>query len=201
MTTTNQLREAIIAKILPIPNIGPVHAYQRFLKQPSKLQELYTLEGKLLGWNLQRVGLKKTALGDAVYNMRNRWELTGYMSLEDEAESELKFDLLVDLVQLQLSNDPTFGALGAWPENYELNVKIEPVMFCTVLCHQAVVSFDTEHEELVNIDQTLDEFLTLYSQYDIKPHESKAEHNKWLEQPPNYSTSKPDLQDTTKLQE
>lgn len=201
MTTTSQIRGAILAKVEPIPSIGPVHAYERYTSQQSKLKELYTLDGKLIGWNLRRAGFKKTALGDAIYLMRSKWELTGYMSLEDDDQTDLKFDLLCDLVQLQLSNDPTFGGLGAWPENYEINAKIEPVMFCSVLCHQAVITFDTEHEELANIDQTLEDFLTMHSQYDIKPHESKAEHEKWLKEPPNHTTSKPDLEDTTKLQE
>lgn len=201
MTTTSQMRAQILEKIYPIPAIGPVHAYERFVVQQSKLKELYTLDDKLLGWNVRRAGFKKTALGDAIYLMRNKWEVSGYMSLEDEQESELKFDYLTDLVQLQLSNDPTFGGLGAWPENYEINAKIEPVMFCGVLCHQAVITFETEHEEMASIDQTLEDFLTMHSQYDIKPHESKAEHNKWLEEPSNHTTSKPELEDTIILQE
>jgi len=51
-----------------------------------------------------------------------------------------------------------------------------------------------------SIDATsLDDFITLNSQYDIDPHVSAAEHAKWAQEPPDHSTSKPDLTDNVTL--
>jgi len=47
----------------------------------------------------------------------------------------------------------------------------------------------------------LDDFVTFNAQYDIEPHESAAEHAKWSQEPPDHSTSKPDLTDNITLQE
>lgn len=46
---------------------------------------------------------------------------------------------------------------------------------------------------------TLDNFITLNSQYDIEPHVSTAEHNNWKQEPPNHGTSAPELTDTLTL--
>lgn len=38
----------------------------------------------------------------------------------------------------------------------------------------------------------LDDFLRFHADIDIEPHAGTAEHNKWLAEPPDFSTSKPD---------
>ena len=48
---------------------------------------------------------------------------------------------------------------------------------------------------------TLADFKTLHAQYDLTPHANSAEHENWLEEPPNHSNSTPDLQQTVTLQE
>lgn len=43
---------------------------------------------------------------------------------------------------------------------------------------------------------TLADFATFDAQYDIPPHESETEHDKWLQEPPDHTTSQPDAEDT-----
>lgn len=45
-------------------------------------------------------------------------------------------------------------------------------------------------------ETTLDDFITFHSYMDIEPHESATEHNKWLQEPSDQTTSKPDAEDT-----
>lgn len=45
----------------------------------------------------------------------------------------------------------------------------------------------------------LDDFETFAGQYDIPPHVNAIEHNKWNQDAPDYSTSKPDLKDTIEI--
>lgn len=47
----------------------------------------------------------------------------------------------------------------------------------------------------------LSDFKTFAADYDIDPHQLPAEHGKWLQEPPDYSTSAPELSDTIILQE
>jgi hypothetical protein len=204
MTTTSDIRASIVAKLIAIPGIGQVHNYERYASQQSKLKELFSANDRILGWVVRRGGFKKTMIADALFTVRTNWQIRGYMSLDDAAETELLFNALADLVQATLANDPTFG-IASWVPDYEFKADEEPVMFCGVLCHNVNISFDTVHEETATIDGmidgVLDEFLRLSAQYDIEPHASAAEHTKWSQEPPDHSTSKPDLTDNITLQE
>jgi len=44
-------------------------------------------------------------------------------------------------------------------------------------------------------EETLDQFLTFHADMDIQPHETTAEHNKWLQEPPDQTVSRPDAED------
>lgn len=46
---------------------------------------------------------------------------------------------------------------------------------------------------------TLSDFITFHADYDIPPHETGAERAKWLREPPDTSTSKPDAEDHVTL--
>jgi hypothetical protein len=45
----------------------------------------------------------------------------------------------------------------------------------------------------------MDDFVTIHADYDVDPHQPQAEHIKWAEEPPDYTTSAPELTDTTTL--
>ena len=63
MTSTADIRAAIIAKISAIADIGKVHGYERFAAQQSKLKEFYEFNGRIQGWALRRSNLKKNVAG------------------------------------------------------------------------------------------------------------------------------------------
>lgn len=67
-----------------------------------------------------------------------------------------------------------------------------------------VVTVETTVAMPQGIDASLlsvmSDFKTFHADYDIEPLETAAEHSKWAEEPADYSTSKPDLQDTIIIQ-
>lgn len=50
-------------------------------------------------------------------------------------------------------------------------------------------------------ESALADFQTFHGDYDVDPHQAPAEHDKWLQEPPDHSTSAPELSDTIILQE
>ncbi|SOD42328.1 phage protein Gp37 [Nitrosovibrio sp. Nv4] len=50
-------------------------------------------------------------------------------------------------------------------------------------------------------EATLSPFITFHSDIDIPPHEAGAEHEKWLQEPPDQTASKPDAEDQVGLGE
>lgn len=81
-------------------------------------------------------------------------------------------------------------------------------LFNTRLAGQAVSVFAVEfgfrfttQAALTEADGDMGEFLQLASQYDIVPHETAAEHDKWLQEPPDTGTSVPELTDVLNIRE
>lgn len=69
----------------------------------------------------------------------------------------------------------------------------------------SVALYAASFELLMNLsieeDNTLDDFITFHADYDIPSHETLTEHNKWLLEPADYSSSKPDAQDDVTLEQ
>jgi hypothetical protein len=67
--------------------------------------------------------------------------------------------------------------------------------------------YEIELQMTVMIDQAsiatddLADFATLHADYDIDPFQAGTEHDKWLQEPPNHTTSQPELTDSITLQE
>lgn len=69
-------------------------------------------------------------------------------------------------------------------------------VFAAVVQVQTAAELDFR-QQLTN----LSDFKTFHADYDIDPHQAPAEHDKWLLEPPDHSTSAPELSDPLKLQE
>lgn len=50
-------------------------------------------------------------------------------------------------------------------------------------------------------ESALNDFVTFQGDYDIDPFQPTIEHDKWLQEPPNHTTSAPELTDSITLQE
>lgn len=202
MTTAAEMRNAILASLEDI-ELGHLHAYERYAQKNDILRQLYQDEDedRLNGWNLRRSAYRKTILGQTIHQVRTTWVLTGYMSLRDEDKTELLIDVQADLISIALANDITFG-LGNWLDDYQQTMEAESVMFCNVLCHQVKITFDTSHDQEAGIEfDALGNFNTLSAQYDLPPHVVAAQHAKWLQEPPDYSASRPELNQQIQIRE
>lgn len=200
MTTAAEMRNAILASLADI-ELGHLHAYERYAQKRDALLKLYQNDdGRINGWNLRRPGFRKTMLSESIFLVRSNWVITGYMSLEDADMTELLLDTQADLISDTLSKDITFG-LGNWIDDYAQEAEAEPVMFCDVLCHQVKISFPTMHEQLASDNDALSDFITFAAQYDLPPHVVAAQHAKWLREPPDYSASRPELNQQIQIRE
>jgi len=48
-------------------------------------------------------------------------------------------------------------------------------------------------------ETTLGAFVTFHADYDVEPFQSQSEHDKWADEPPDHTTSAPELTDATTL--
>lgn len=153
------IRTAIVATLAAVPQVGVVHAYERYVRGDNKFKQLYLYtppggEQQLRGWWVRRVGTVESSpnVSPRTRNVHT-WRLRGYMALNDESASELVFDELVEAVRDAVRADPTFGGVAdLGPLNDGDNtdgaqvVDVGPVLFCGVLCHSALLEIRTWSE-------------------------------------------------------
>jgi hypothetical protein len=131
MTHLALVRSALADLIASVPDVGRVHAYQRFASREAEMRE----RAFTLGTNVLRVN----------------WAIGGFMALADADQSELVFDDLVESIRDAWRANPTLGGLVApVASDDEAGIQVDeiaPVLFCGVLCHAARLSLKTEIEK------------------------------------------------------
>jgi len=126
MPTLAQIRDAIAATMVAVPDIGK-----------------YDHQGQIRGWNIRRLSRSEKSTAVGISHVVNKWRISGFMSLSDADESELAFDGLLEDLCAAFRADETLGGLitGTVLENPNVaGLQIEdsgPVMFAGVLCHSA----------------------------------------------------------------
>lgn len=152
MSRLSDHRAALVALLQTVPDVGQVHARERFAKDEAAFRALYlyTPAGgapQLRGWWLRRVATSTTSVSSARTLDVHSWELRGFMAFDDAAASELAFDALIESMRAAVAADPTLGGVAApgpldEPEGLQL-VEAGPVRFAGVLCHSAVLTLKT----------------------------------------------------------
>lgn len=156
MTTLADIRDAIVAKLTTVANVGQVHGYERFAKAEKDFRALYESgaapDKLILGWCVRRARKRETANRFGRVTVYNHWEIRGFMGLADASASELRFDSLIEAIGDAFRADETLGGLvETMPEEPggEAGIQVAesgPVMFAGVLCHSATLKLMTRHD-------------------------------------------------------
>lgn len=149
------IRTALLATVAAVADIGQVHAHERYAREEAKFRDrfLFTPTGgteQLRGWWLRRTATRESSPSVGRTVNVHTWQLRGYMSLNDEAATELEFDALVEALRDALRADPNVGGFAeqgplADGDNTDGPQLLDtgPVLFCGVLCHSAVIELRT----------------------------------------------------------
>lgn len=120
--------------------------------------------------------------------------LVGQLLLNEDADGEaIEEAELVMVDDIRRFIDGVQGCqvrMTSWHQSQQIEAP-----YGWITAHLEIGPFDFS----IGIDETtLDNFTTLGADYDIAPQVSAAEHIKWVGNPPNYTTSRPELQDQLK---
>lgn len=146
------IRDAIVATMRTVADIGVVQPYERYAHAMQQLKAVYLSEdhGQLRGWFVRREQVIETGRILPRSIERVRWRIQGVMALDDAHASELVFDGLIDALRDAFRADDTLGGTVnqcAMPDGSEAGLQLVssgPVMFADVLCHGARCSLLTE---------------------------------------------------------
>jgi hypothetical protein len=155
MTHLALVRSALADLIASVPDVGRVHAYQRFASREAEMRGLYVASiagvDQLRGWFISRPATRERAFTLGTNVLRVNWAIGGFMALADADQSELVFDDLVESIRDAWRANPTLGGLVApVASDDEAGIQVDeiaPVLFCGVLCHAARLSLKTEIEK------------------------------------------------------
>jgi hypothetical protein len=151
-------RAAVFATLAAVPDIGIVYQYERFATAIDRLRAFYysPTHAQLRGWFIRRVQIADVSVVKPRRTVMERFQLRGFMALDDDAGSELLMQALVDAIRDTFRADPTLGGTiskqGALSPGAEQGVRLDdfgPVMFGGVLCHGVRLSLTTYTETTV----------------------------------------------------
>ncbi|WP_316978047.1 hypothetical protein [Shumkonia mesophila] len=152
MANVDEIRAAIKAKLESVPGIGLVHSYERYAHDQKAFRTLFETSGKVLGWLIRRVATRETSRTIGRHDVTHRWQIRGYMSLDDAAASEIAFDDLVEAGRDAFRADETLGGVvdDTVGDGDSIGLQVEdsgPVMFAGVLCHSVRLGLTTRHTQ------------------------------------------------------
>jgi len=149
--TTDQIRAKIQEKMLRIENVGQVHAYERYAKSNNKLLEFYQHQNNLRGWHIRRIQQQRVSPEIGRWTVTTRWNIRGFLSLNDDSQTEQAMDNLVDLIVAEFQPDEDLeGLVDCTTVGNESGIQLEdsgPYMFANVLCHGVRLALVTRHYE------------------------------------------------------
>lgn len=145
-------RAAIVALLGTVPEVGRVHAFQRFAREENAFRAhyLHTLPNgaqQLRGWQVSNAAVRERELGVGRWFNEFEWDVRGYLALDDAEQTEITFDSLVEEFRTRFRADPTMGGVSA-AERLDIDDGVQKlsaghVLFCSVLCHTAQLKLRT----------------------------------------------------------
>lgn len=150
------IRAAIAARLVAAPEIGVVHARERYAAQAAALKALYewtnpaTGEKILRGWWVEFRSLSKARRAGRK-SVTVTWEICGLIAFDDADDKDVAGGL-ARAAAAAIEADPTLSGvvnrLGRPEEGDEGTVfvaAVELVAFAGMICHRARLTFSTEH--------------------------------------------------------
>lgn len=137
-------RAALTALLQGVPDIGVVHAYERYASDVATLKQLYysAPHQQIRGWFVRRVRVRETGILQPEFLEVTEWQLRGFIGLDDAGQTELVADALIEAVRDRVRANPTLNGtvsqIGLLRTGTDRGLQLEdfgPVLFGGVLCH------------------------------------------------------------------
>lgn len=153
MSTLDEIRTAIKAKMDAVSGVGQVHGYERYAKEASKFSVFYKDETteRILGWHVRRISTRELFVDTGRWTIFHGWRIRGYMSLDDADATEQLFDMKIEELRDAFRDDDDLGGLAYScidPQSSQAGLQLldhSPVLLAGVLCHKAELALTTQH--------------------------------------------------------
>lgn len=147
------VRDAIVATLETVADIGVVHGYEPLAKSMQDLRAYYQSRGlqQLRGWYVRRISTQEVGEIFERGVEYATWRIQGYVAVSDAGASEIETQELVESIRQAFREDRDLGGAvasqSAPSRGGEIGIQvreISTVMFCDVLCHAIRLELGTE---------------------------------------------------------
>jgi hypothetical protein len=132
------IADAVAVRLAQVTNIGKVHTFQRNINKPEVFKEkcFDPAQGRIATWMLSRESRSDRQAANVSNEIQHAVKLRGYMAVEDNAETELIFQKVVDAVCEAFRPQTSLGGIA----ELILPVQVPTIAYIElhgVLCHYA----------------------------------------------------------------
>jgi len=145
------IRDNIISQLEAVtPSIGSINDYRRHITTWEKYFREFANNGQIKEWEVTRTevehgveAVQNQAGTEALYFNRHFFLITGYVSLDDDAESEKDFQDTIELIRTRFQENDLLG--GTVVRHADLQVPtIDHLSFGGVLVHFVEMTLEAE---------------------------------------------------------
>lgn len=137
------IRQQIYTTLSAVQSVGKVYDYERWAADWETFINLFKSGGKILGWEITRVGANTTTIDNSEDEDQHQYLIRGYMGLQDSAASEKTFNALIEAIRDAFRRN--FNLSGSCELTTPIQVPIiEPRSFGSVLCHYCEMRFTAQ---------------------------------------------------------
>lgn len=126
--------------LLSVDGIEKVHAYERWTNRGEKFKEFYVdSNNKINGWEITRRSAEEVKESTGSWKRTHEFIIRGYYGIQDEAESEIAFEALIELIADKIRTNANLNTTCIYHSWLQLDI-MEPRMFSNFLAHYCELS-------------------------------------------------------------
>jgi len=148
-----QTRNGVVQLLNSVPMVGNVYGFEPYAATTDGIRRFYLwrdaqMGESVRGWYLERTARNEKRNGSAQWELKNRWAITGYLSLSHERQSAITINTLVEQISDVLrAQENLLGCDGSPLLSSGIDlIGLQPVKFAGVLCHRARLEFWYKHK-------------------------------------------------------
>lgn len=134
------IRTEIRNILISVDGIEKVYEYERWTNRGEKFMDLYfDSNNKLNGWEITRSVTEELKESLGSWRRIYTFIIRGYYGLQDEAESELAFNALIEAIADKFRANPNLNTTCIYHDWLQVDL-VEPRMFSNFLVHYCELS-------------------------------------------------------------
>ena len=148
--TWSAFNNAIATTLGGVAGLDKVHKFRRLAQNDATFKALYATNNIVNAWEISRTAVleeqQNLRVSDPPHSRRvHSFTMYGYYGIQDEAETELTFQALIEAIATAFRGDVTLGGVATWSNAIQV-LTIERREFYSIAVHYAELLLDVQED-------------------------------------------------------